>query len=241
MTPSWSNSGLENAGDRRHIYHVHSLGDSLFSGIIATFALVILGLLAGIVAELIFRAMPSIRHVGFGFLLSTEWDPSADLYGVLPFIYATAASSALALIITAPLSLGVALCLSEMAPQWLSRKLGFLIELPAAIPSVVYGLWAICVLGPWLRDWIEPVLSDHLSYIPLFAGPRVSVGMLTAGWCWPLWCCPISPQCVLTSSEWYRRASAKLRSPSPPPNGKWSGWRCCRTAHQELSERLCSG
>jgi phosphate transport system permease protein len=171
---------LEDAGGRRHISHLHSLGDPLFSIILVSLALVILGLLAGIAAELIVKAMPSIRHFGLGFLSSTEWDPGADRYGALPFLYGTAVSSAIALMIAAPLSLGVALCLSEMAPQWLSRKLGFLIELLAAIPSVVYGLWAIFVLGPWLRDWIEPALLNHLGFLPLFAGPRVSVGMLTA-------------------------------------------------------------
>jgi len=165
----------------RRSFRSHSIGDPVFSSIIVCLAFVILALLAGIGAELIVAAMPSIRHFGIGFLSSTEWDPATDEYGALPFVYGTAVSSAIALIIAVPLSLGVALCLSEMAPEWLSRKLGFLVELLAAIPSVVYGLWAIFVLGPWLRDWIEPSLSDHLGFIPLFAGPRVSVGMLTAG------------------------------------------------------------
>jgi phosphate transport system permease protein len=138
-------------------------------------------LLAAIAAALIVKAMPSIRHFGIGFLSSSEWDPTTDQFGALPFIYGTAVSSTIALVIAVPLSLGVALCLSEMAPQRLSRMLGLLVELLAAIPSVVYGLWAIFVLGPWLRDWIEPFLSNHLGFIPLFAGPRVSVGMLTTG------------------------------------------------------------
>jgi phosphate transport system permease protein len=168
-------------GVGRRAFRIHSLGDPLFSGLIVCLAIVILALLAAIAAELIVKAMPSIRHFGIGFLWSTQWDPTRDEYGALPFIYGTAVSSAIALIIAVPLSLGVALCLSEMAPEWLSRQLGFLVELLAAIPSVVYGLWAIFVLGPWLRDWIEPVLSDHLGFIPLFVGPRVSVGMLTAG------------------------------------------------------------
>jgi len=165
----------------RRTFRFYSLGDPLFSAVIASLALVIIALLAAITAELIVTAMPSIRYFGFSFLSSTEWDPTADWYGALAFIYGTAVSSALALIIAVPLSLGVALCLSEMAPEWLGRKLGFLVELLAAIPSVVYGLWAIFVLGPWLRDWVEPVLSDYLGFIPLFTGPRVSVGMLIAG------------------------------------------------------------
>jgi phosphate transport system permease protein len=172
---------LEEAGVGRRTFGVHTLGDPLFFAIVAALACVVLALLVAIAAELIVKAMPSIRHFGFAFLLSTDWDPAADRYGALPFIYGTGVSSAIALIIAVPLSLGVALCLSEMAPQWLSRQLGFLVELLAAIPSVVYGLWAIFVLGPWLRDWVEPVLSDYFGFIPLFTGPRVSVGMLTAG------------------------------------------------------------
>jgi phosphate transport system permease protein len=172
---------LARARTERRAFRIHSLGDPLFSGIIACLAFVILALLAGITAELIVKAMPSIRHFGLSFLSSTDWDPATDHYGALPFIYGTAVSSAIALMIAVPLSLGVALCLSEMAPQWLSRRLGFLVELLAAIPSVVYGLWAIFVLGPWLRDWIEPPLSRYLGFVPLFAGPRVAVGMLTAG------------------------------------------------------------
>ena len=165
----------------RRAVSFHSFGDPLFSGIVASLAFVLVALLVGIAAELVIKAMPSIRHFGLSFLSSTDWDPATDQYGALPFIYGTAVSSAIALIIAVPLSLGVALCLSEMAPRWLGRKLGFLVELLAAIPSVVYGLWAIFVLGPWLRDWIEPALSHYFGFIPLFAGPRVAVGMLTAG------------------------------------------------------------
>ena len=114
-------------------------------------------------------------------MISTDWDPANDQYGALPFIYGTAVSSALALLIAVPLSLGVGLCLTEMAPSWLSRRLGFLVELLAAIPSVVYGLWAIFVLGPWLRDQVEPVLGKYLGFLPFFQGPRVAVSMLNAG------------------------------------------------------------
>jgi phosphate transport system permease protein len=89
-------------------------------------------------------------------------------------------SSLLALLIAVPLALGVALCLSEMAPAWLSHKLGFLVELLAAIPSVVYGLWGVFILGPWLRDHIDPLLAKYLGFLPFFQGPRISVSMFTA-------------------------------------------------------------
>src|SRR5208282_200836 len=103
--------------------------------------LAILGLLIGITAVLIWSARESISRFGFQFVVSSDWDPVNGLFGALPFIYGTAVSSALALTIAVPLSLGVALCLSEMAPRWLAPRLAFLVELLAAIPSVVYGLW----------------------------------------------------------------------------------------------------
>src|SRR5208337_5306521 len=122
--------------------------------------------LFGIALALIAGSRQSLKAFGWHFLISTEWDPVNDQFGALPFIYGTAVSSALALIIAVPLSLGVALCLSELAPVWLKRPIAFLVALLAAIPSVVYGLWAIFVLGPWLRDYIEPILKSTLGYLP---------------------------------------------------------------------------
>lgn len=156
-------------------------GDRIFRFTTLVFALVVLGLLAGIALALIAGSRMSLGAFGWHFLLSTEWDPVNDQFGALPFIYGTLVSSLLALLIAVPLSLGVALCLSELAPAWLSTKLGFLVELLAAIPSVVYGLWAIFVLGPWLRDHVDPVLAQYLGFLPLFQGTPVSVSLLTAG------------------------------------------------------------
>jgi phosphate transport system permease protein len=156
-------------------------GDRLFNFTTLALALFILLILFGLALALVIDSWPAIRRFGFSFLISTDWDPVTDLYGALPFIYGTAVSSAIALIIAVPLSLGVALCLSEMAPEWLSRRLGFLVDLLAAIPSVVYGLWAIFVLGPWIRDHAERFLGTYLGFLPLFQGPKVSVGMLSAG------------------------------------------------------------
>jgi phosphate transport system permease protein len=157
------------------------VGDRIFNLVSAMLALITLALLFAFTAALIVQSLPSIRQFGFGFLTSTDWDPTNDQYGALPFIYGTAVSSGLALLIAVPLSLGVGLCLTEMAPAWLSHKLGFLVELLAAIPSVVYGLWGIFVMGPWLRDHVEPPLGKYLGFLPFFQGPRVSVSMLSAG------------------------------------------------------------
>jgi phosphate transport system permease protein len=155
--------------------------DTVFGLGTGLLAILILALLFAIAAVLVLEALPSLRQFGFGFFASSDWDPGNDQYGALPFIYGTAVSSALALVLAVPLSLGVGLCLTEMAPDWISRRLGFLVELLAAIPSVVYGLWAIFVLGPWLRDHIEPLLGHYLGFVPLFQGPRVAVSMLNAG------------------------------------------------------------
>jgi phosphate transport system permease protein len=157
------------------------VADPLFGFATGLLAIAILAILFALAAMLVVEAFPSIQQFGLHFLISTDWDPANDQYGALPFIYGTAVSSALALLIAVPLSLGVGLCLAEMAATWLSRRLGFLIELLAAIPSVVYGLWAIFVLGPWLRDEVEPLLGRYLGFLPFFQGPRVAVSMLNAG------------------------------------------------------------
>jgi phosphate transport system permease protein len=162
-------------------FGVRSIGDRVFNLTTLAMALVVLALLFGLTVELVVNSLPSIKAFGLGFLINSDWDPGNDIYGALAFIYGTVLSSLLALLIAVPLALGVALCLSEMAPLWLSHKLGFLVELLAAIPSVVYGLWGIFVLGPGLRDHVDPVLQRYLGFLPLFQGPRVSVSMFTAG------------------------------------------------------------
>jgi phosphate transport system permease protein len=159
----------------------HLPADRIFSAVTLGLALVILALIGALAFELAYSSRLSLKEFGLGFLVSTHWDPVNGRFGALTFIYGTIVSSALALLIAVPLSLGVAICLSELATPWLSRGLGFMVELLAAIPSVVYGLWAIFVLGPWLRDHVEPPLADYLGFLPLFKGPQVSVGMMTAG------------------------------------------------------------
>jgi phosphate transport system permease protein len=166
---------------RRRQFRERLFGDRIFGLSTLGLALIVLALIIGLAMVLIEAAAPALHQFGLRFVTSTEWDPVNDVYGALPFIYGTAVSSALALAIAVPLSLGVALCLSELAPVWLKRPIAFLVELLAAIPSVVYGLWAIFVLGPWLRDHVEPVLKSTLGFLPLFQGPRTSVSMLSAG------------------------------------------------------------
>ncbi|HVN89070.1 MAG TPA: phosphate ABC transporter permease subunit PstC [Candidatus Binataceae bacterium] len=166
---------------RSHRLRRAPAADRIFNSTTAFLAFSVVAILTALISVLLVEAWPAIRQFGFHFLISTDWDPANDQYGALPFIYGTIVSSSLALLLAVPLSLGVGLCLSEMTPDWLSRQLGFLVELLAAIPSVVYGLWAIFVLGPWLRDHVEPFLSTYLGFLPFFKGPRIAIGMLNAG------------------------------------------------------------
>jgi len=141
----------------------------------------VLLLAAGLVAALIWESWEAIRTFGFHFLVTSQWDPVAGEFGALPFIYGTLVSSLLALLIAVPLSLGAAIFLAELAPSWIRPPISFLIEMLAAVPSVVYGLWGIFVLVPWLRDWVQPGLGRMLGFLPLFQGPPYGIGMLAAG------------------------------------------------------------
>ena len=123
----------------------------------------------------------SIKEFGFGFLYGQVWDPVKGHFGALPFIYGTVVSSILAVVIATPLSIGVAVFLVEQAPKSLARPMGFLVELLAAIPSVVYGLWAIFVLAPFLRVYVQPPIQATLGWLPFFEGTPTGTGMFTGG------------------------------------------------------------
>jgi len=125
-------------------------------------------------------SLPSIRKFGWSFLFNSTWDPVQEIYGALPIIFGTIVSSILALFIAFPLSIGVAIFLAEVAPPWLEKPMSFLVELLAGIPSVIYGLWGIFVLVPWLRNDVEPWLSDKFGFLPFFQGAPYGFGMLAA-------------------------------------------------------------
>jgi phosphate transport system permease protein len=139
-------------------------GDRIFRTVTALFAVAIVLLLAGMAVQMMRASAMSLSHFGFSFITGTEWDPVRNSFGALPFIYGTVVSSSLALLLAVPISIGIAVYLAELAPGWVRGPLSFVVELLAAIPSVVYGLWGIFVLAPWLRDDIEPAL------VPLFKG-----------------------------------------------------------------------
>jgi phosphate transport system permease protein len=158
-----------------------ALGDRVYNALVLASVWVVLLLAGGLVAALIWESWEAIRTFGLHFLVTSEWDPVAGQFGALPFIYGTLVSSALALLIAVPLSLGAAIFLAELAPSWVRPPISFLIEMLAAVPSVVYGLWGIFVLVPWLRDWVQPALGRTLGFLPLFQGPPYGIGMLAAG------------------------------------------------------------
>ena len=153
---------------------VFSLGVKLLGG-------AIIALLAAIVLFLVWSSWPSLHKFGAGFLTSSTWDPVALHFGALPLIWGTVVSSFLALLIAGPLSVAVALFLNELAPARVGRIVGFFVEMLAAIPSVVYGLWGVFVLAPFLRQYFQPLVIDNLGFLPFFAGPPYGVGMCTAG------------------------------------------------------------
>ncbi|MCC6764331.1 MAG: phosphate ABC transporter permease subunit PstC [Deltaproteobacteria bacterium] len=157
-----------------------NVGDTVFRALTAAGAWSLVAVLLSIVAILVWKSADAVRTFGWGFLSEQTWDPVANEYGALPFIYGTLASSLLALLQAVPLGVGTAIFLSEMAPSWLRTPVAFLVELLAAIPSVVYGLWGIFVLVPWVRSTVAPALTHTLGFLPFFQGPSYGVGMLTA-------------------------------------------------------------
>lgn len=158
-----------------------NVGDSVFRGLMFAVAMLIVLIVLGMIIGLAAHSQLSLRQFGFGFLRTSVWDPVNGQFGALAFVYGTGASSLIALLISVPLSLGIAIFLVEQAPPILARPVTFLVELLAAIPSVVYGLWGIFVLAPFLREHIEPPLARWFGSLPLFRGPITGIGLLTGG------------------------------------------------------------
>lgn len=156
-------------------------GDKVFQAIVFAAALSIILIVAAVIAVMYQSAVPSMERFGIGFLFGREWKPAQEDFGALPFIFGTVTSSVIALILSIPISLGIAIFLVEQAPKKIARPIAFMVELLAAIPSVVYGLWGIFVLAPLIREYIGPFLQASLGFLPLFQGRITGIGMLTAG------------------------------------------------------------
>jgi phosphate transport system permease protein len=155
--------------------------DAAFGMLILLTAISVFAIVVFVAWELFDKSRPSLHQFGLGFFYGHEWDPVNDQYGAMPFIYGTLVSSFLALLIAVPLSIGVAVYITEMCPVRLRAIISFLVELLAAIPSVIYGLWGIFVLAPLLRQYVEPVLARTLGWTGFFSGPMYGIGMLAAG------------------------------------------------------------
>jgi phosphate transport system permease protein len=161
--------------------HEVNWGDFVFRRATAFVALFVIVALLAMALAMGRSSQVSLAKFGLGFVFSRDWDPVHESYGALPFIYGTVVSSLLALALAVPISLGVAIFLSELAPKWLRGPVAFTVELLAAVPSVVYGLWGIFALAPWLRDTVEPLLAKFFGFLPLFQGPTRGYGMLAGG------------------------------------------------------------
>ena len=161
------------------------IADQLFALTAKSAAVLTLAMLVGILLSLLAGAWPAIHQFGWRFFTSSVWDPVQNNYGGLVMIYGTLATSIIALLIAVPVSFGIAVFLTELAPAWLKRPLGTAIELLAAIPSIVYGMWGLLVLGPVLATYVQQPLQSLLAGVPMLAslvsGPPVGIGIFSAG------------------------------------------------------------
>ncbi len=185
MNPSHMPKALHNTARQAGPLRLQRLGDFLFENVTRMFAFLVLMTLLAILASLVVTSLPAIKTFGLGFLWSDDWDPVRDRFGALVPIYGTLVSSGIAMLIALPISFGIAVFLTQMSPSWLKRPLGTAIELLAAIPSIIYGMWGLFVFTPVFSHYVQPVLIAVLGPVPglgaLFQGPPMGIGMLTAG------------------------------------------------------------
>ncbi|HEX7077277.1 MAG TPA: phosphate ABC transporter permease subunit PstC [Candidatus Eisenbacteria bacterium] len=188
--------------------------DGVYKTLLAGAAALVFLAVALIVFEVARGAQLSMKTIGWKFLLETQWDPVSDQYGALPYIYGTLVSSALALVFAVPLGVGSAVFLAELASRRVGSIVSFVMELLAAIPSIVYGVWGFFVLAPFLRTWIEPWLIGHFGFLPLFRGAPFGIGMLNAGIILAIMIVPtivsISREVLLATPRTLREASLAL-------------------------------
>jgi phosphate transport system permease protein len=163
----------------------NALMDEIFRNLTKFFAFLVFSLLAGILVSLVIGARGSLEHFGIGFLWNENWDPVREDFGALVPIVGTIATSAVALLVAIPVSFGIAVFLTELSPVWLRRPLGTAIEMLAAIPSIIYGMWGLFVFAPLFQVHVQPLIAGTLGKVPgvslLFKGPPMGIGMLTAG------------------------------------------------------------
>lgn len=156
------------------------MGNRIFRGVVTMIAAAIALLVIAIGAVLVWKALPALKSMGFGFVLNSVWNPVTEHYGILPLLFGTVVSSLLALIVAAPVGLGMAIFLTEIAPYQIAVVVKFLVDFFAAIPSVIVGLWGVFFLVPFLRTCVEPWVQAQWGILPVFHGPLYGFGMLAA-------------------------------------------------------------
>jgi phosphate transport system permease protein len=175
-----STSGISSAVLRRH-----GLWEAALRNTTRSAAILVLVLLGGIIASLVQGSLPAFKAFGFGFLTTQVWNPVTEKFGALAPIYGTLVTSFIAMLIGIPVSMGIAIFITELCPPALKRPISTAIELLAGIPSIIYGIWGLFMLAPFLQAHVQPLLIDVFQNVPvlsnLFAGPPYGIGMLTAG------------------------------------------------------------
>jgi phosphate transport system permease protein len=192
-----------------------NLGDRIFGSVLWILGIMVLVVAGLIVLNLALVARPLAKeHSLWGFITGVRWDPVEDHFGALTFLYGTLVTAVVSIIVAVPVAIGLALFITQFAPPKLGRVLTMPVELLAAIPSVVYGLWGLFVVVPWLRDSIEPWLGKHFGFIPLFKGPPIGLGYLASGLILAVMILPtivaVSVEVMKTTPEANREAALAL-------------------------------
>lgn len=157
------------------------VGDRVFSFIVHALAFLFIAMFCSMAFVIFLNSWPAFAKFGWSFFANPVWNSWKQEFGALALVYGTVVSSLLALLLAVPVSVALALFLNELAPRWLSVPLGFIVEMLAAIPSIVYGLWGVFIMAPFLREHIQPFLSQRLGHLSLFSGPYYGIGMMCAG------------------------------------------------------------
>ena len=177
--------GVKNPEPSRDRMRAQRFQDALFHQLTRFFAFLVLAILVAILASLFYGALPALKEFGAGFPFSADWNPVLDKFGGLISVYGTLSTSLIALLVAVPVSFGIALFLTELCPPALRAPLGVAVELLAAVPSIIYGMWGLFVFAPLFADYIQPLLSGTLGQLPfvgvLFQGPQNGIGILSAG------------------------------------------------------------
>jgi phosphate transport system permease protein len=190
--------------------------DRVFYWMLKSLAWSLIAILVGIVVMLVYLALPALKTFGSGFFSRNDWNPPQEIFGAVPFIFGTIVSSVIALLIATPISIGVALFLTELAPRSIGKVVGFLVEMLAAIPSVVYGLWGIFILSPYMMHTVQPMLIRNFGPespfgLKLFSGPAYGFGLLTAG---VVLAIMITPTISAISREIFNNVPSQIREAS---------------------------